>query len=195
MSEVAEKDGEIFSDGLTEEILNAPARERDLRVVPRTSAFSFKGENIPLSEIARALNVAQVVEGSVQRSGDRVRIRVTLTRTANGFTEELGNFTEGMSDIFALYDKIVPAVVEKLTRRTTTARVAVLTKIPAAYDAYLRGRVFMAQPSPSWPKGIEAFERAARLDPQFALAWANLGRLSAMRIVRFDVAARLLAAG
>ncbi len=174
---------EYFSDGLTEEILNALARERDLRVVPRTSAFSFKGKNLPLPEIAKALNVAQVVEGSVRRAGNTVRIDCTLTRVADGFAQPLPQFQREMKDasgIFALEDEVARAVVEKLTQRTTTAApVAVLTKNSAAYDAFLRGRDLMNQTSPSWPKAVEALRRAVELDPQFAIAWANLGQLSA----------------
>ncbi|MDB6116114.1 MAG: invasion protein regulator, partial [Lacunisphaera sp.] len=174
---------EYFSDGLTEEILSALTRERDLRVVPRTSAFSFKAKNLPLPEIARALHVAQIVEGSVQRAGNRVRIRCTVTRVADGFAVPLPAFDRELkdgTDIFALEDEVARAVVEKLTQRTTTTvPIAVLTKDSDAYDAYLHGRQLMNQTSPFWPKAVEAFRRAVELDPQFALAWAELGRLSA----------------
>ena len=174
---------EYFSDGLTEEILNALARERDLRVVPRTSAFSFKGKNLPLPEIARALNVAQVVEGSVQRVGNSVRIRCTFTHVADGFAEALPNFDRELKDgrdIFTLEDEVATAVLEKLTHRSkTSVPVAVLTQNSAAYDAFLRGRALAAKTSPSWPQALVEFQRAVELDPQFAQGWAELGELSA----------------
>jgi TolB-like protein/tetratricopeptide (TPR) repeat protein len=165
---------EYFSDGLTEEILNALARERDLRVPGRASAFSFKGKNVSSAEIARTLNVARLVEGSVRKQGTRVRIGVTLTRAADGFSEELGTFTEELTDIFALQDKIARTVVEKITRRNTTAGAAVLTKTPEAYDAYLRGRALQTRANTNARAATAHYERAVTLDPAFALAWARL---------------------
>lgn len=136
-----DQEQEYFSDGLTEEILGALRREHDLSVPGNTSCFAFKGKTVSPAEIARALNVSRLVEGSVQRVGSKVRIRVTLSRPADNSSEELGTFTEELADIFALQDKVARAVVAKLTRRaSTTAPVVVLTKIPEAYDAYLRGR-------------------------------------------------------
>ena len=123
-----DKEQEYFSDGLTEEILNALARERDLRVPGRASSFSFKGRNASGAEIAKALGVTRLVEGSVQRSGTKVRIRVSLTRVADNASEELGTFTEELADIFALQDKVARAVVEKLTHRQLASSVEVLTK-------------------------------------------------------------------
>jgi TolB-like protein len=168
---------EYFSDGLTEEILTALSNERDLHVPGRTSAFSFKGKTLTAPEIARALNVAQVVEGSVQKSGDQVRIRVTLTRASDGFSEPLGTFTEKLEDIFALQEKVARAVVEKITRRTMTATtVAVQTRNPAAYDAYLRGRA--AQMANGMKdEAVRFFQEAIRLDPNYALPWARLSQV------------------
>jgi len=174
---------EYFSDGVTEEILNALMRERDLRVVPRTSAFSFKDKKLTLPEIARTLNVAQVVDGSVRQAGNQVRINATLTRAADGIPQPLPQFVREMkdaSDIFALQEEVARAVVEKLTQRASTAGpIAVLTKNTEAWEAFLRGRDLMNQTSPSWPKAVEAFRRAVDLDPKFAMAWAKLGQLSA----------------
>ncbi len=176
---------EYFSDGLTEEILNALARERDLRVVPRTSAFSFKGKNLPLPEIAKALNVAQVVEGSVQRAGNRVRILCTLTRVADGFPVALPAFDRELkdgADIFTLEGEVARAVVEKLTQRTTTtAPVAVLTKNSAAYDAFLRARAlqFRRATGPSAYEAMREYDEIVRLDPTFGLAWAQLAEVAA----------------
>ena len=167
-----DKEQEYFSDGLTEEVLGALRRERDLTVPGNTSCFSFKGRTVAAAEIARTLNVSRLVEGSVQRVGSRVRIRVTLARPADNSSEELGTFTEELTDIFALQEKVARAVVAKLTRRTTTAPVAVLTKNPEAYDAYLRGRAVQARGS--FAEAIKLLEQAVALDPAFALAVASL---------------------
>lgn len=171
-----DKEQDYFSDGLTEEILNALARERDLRVPGSASSFSFKGKNTPPAEIARALNVTRLIEGSVRKAGTRVRISVKLTRAADGFSEELGTFTEEVSDIFALQDKVARTVVEKITGRAATNTVAVSTKNPAAYDAYLRGRAAQMRgwSERSSAETIRYYEEALRLDPDYALAWARL---------------------
>jgi TolB-like protein len=99
---------DYVSDGLTVEIQTALSNERDLRVSGATSAFAFKGRAVPVPEIARALNVAQVVEGSVRKSGNQVRITVALTRASDGFSEPLGTFTEKLDDLFALQEKAKP---------------------------------------------------------------------------------------
>ncbi len=174
-----DKEQEYFSDGLTEEILNALSRERDLLVPGRTSSFFFKGKDVSLAEIARALNVSRLVEGSVRKAGTKVRISVSLTRAAEGFSEELGTFTEELSDLFNLQDKVARAVVEKLTRRTSTVAVVALTKNAEAYDAYLKGRALQTRSADISPAAAKFYEQAVALDPAFALAWA---RLAAARI-------------
>lgn len=174
---------EYFSDGLTEEILNTLARERDLRVVPRTSAFSFKGRNLPLAEIARALNVAQIVEGSVQRVGDRLRIRCTVTRVADGFSEAVPPFDREIrdgADLFAAQDQVAAAVLGKLIARNPSVRTEVPTRNLAAFDAYLRGRAAPAVGSHGVRESIGLYEQAVSLDPQFALAWARLAEAQAV---------------
>jgi TolB-like protein len=168
-----DREQEYFSDGLTEEILSALRRERDLTVPGNTSCFAFKERKAAGLEIANALNVSRLVEGSVQRVGTRVRIRVTLSRPADNSSEELGTFTEELADIFALQDKVARAVVAKLTRRAPTAPVAVLTRNSDAYDAYLRGRALQTRYR-STPEAEKVYERAVELDPTFALAWARL---------------------
>lgn len=171
-----DKEQDYFSDGLTEEILNALQRDPALAVPGRTSSFAFKGKNLPASDVARALGVGQLVEGSVQRIGTRVRIRVHLTRAADGFSEALGSFDREVRDVFALQDEVARAVVEKLTRRPAAAHVAVLTKNPAAYDAYLRGRALHTRSAEGAREAIAFYEQAVALDPHFALAWAHLAQ-------------------
>ncbi|MFO1448267.1 MAG: protein kinase [Opitutaceae bacterium] len=163
---------DYFSDGFSEEILNALARERDLRVTGSTSSFSFKGTHLPAAEIARELNVARLVEGSVQRVGSRMRIHVRLTRVADGVTENLGTFDRDATDIFALQDEVARAVVAKITGRPPRQPVAAMTKDLSAYDAFLRGR------AASNVTAEEAFyTEAVRRDPDFAVAWARLAEV------------------
>jgi len=169
-----DKDQEYFSDGLTEEILNALARERDLHVPGRASTFSFKGKNAAPAEMARALNVSRLVEGSVRKSGSRVRVSVTLTRAADGFSEALGSFDRELADVFALQDEVARAVVEKITHRAATRPAAALTKNAEAYDAYLRGRALQTRAASNSPEAAKLFERALTLDPSFALAAVRL---------------------
>ncbi len=168
---------EYFSDGLTEEILNALARESDLRVPGRASVFSFKGSKIAPAEIARALNVTRLVEGSVRRDGKRVKITFQLIRAADGFSEDTGNFTEEVTDVFALQERVAGAVVEKLTRRKSATAKPGLTRNPEAYEEYLRGRAAqMLAANQSW-RASQHYERAVAIDPGFALAWTRLGEV------------------
>ncbi len=167
---------EYFSDGLTEEILNALARERDLRVPGRASSFSFKGKNVSAAEIAQALNVSRLVEGSVRRSGNKVRISVTLTRARDGFSEELGTFTEELTDIFALQDKVASAVVAKLTNRTAATGAGSRRAVnPEAYGLYLQARAAWVQRTRESYRQAEQFLlRALELEPGYVPAMALL---------------------
>jgi TolB-like protein/tetratricopeptide (TPR) repeat protein len=178
-----DKEQENFSDGLTLEIHKAIERERDLRVTGPTSSFSFKGKNVSAAEIAKALNVSRLVEGSVQRMGSKVRIRVSLTRVADNVSEDLGTFTEEFADIFSLYDKVAGAVVGKLTRRQIGSRVEVLTKNSKAYSAYLKGRAQQTLGITSAAESAKFYEQAVALDPGFALAWARLADARFRRFV------------
>jgi len=170
---------EYFSDGLTEEILNALARERDLRVPGRASSFSFKGKNVPAAEMAKALNVSRLVEGSVRRSGNKVRISVTLTRASDGFSEELGTFTEELTDIFALQDKVASAVVAKLTNRTSSAVAGTRRAVnPEVYGLYLQARAGWSQRSKdSLHQAEKLLERVFALSPDYAPAHALLSQV------------------
>ena len=165
---------DYFSDGLSEEILNALARERDLRVLGLSTSFSLRDRSFSSAEIARTLNVAQLVEGSVRRIGNRVRIHIRLTRMADGITEHLGSFDREMADIFVLQDEIARAVVERIVHRTAEHAVAVATRNPAAYDAFLRGRALQVRASANSAAAATLYEQAVQLDPGFAVAWARL---------------------
>ena len=138
-----DKDNEYFSDGLTETLLHMLAQVPDLKVAARTSSFSFKGENRTIQEIARSLQVAHVLEGSVQRSGDRVRITAQLIRAEDGFHVWSENYDRTLDDIFGIQDEIAEKVggalsVSLLGTPAETAIAGISTASPDAYDLYLQ---------------------------------------------------------
>ena len=165
---------DYFSDGITEEIIGSLSREPGLRVPGRASCFAFKGRDVGVAEIARALNVKRLVEGSVQRAGAMVRVHAQLTRAADGLSEDLGTFTEEANNIFALEDEVARAVVQKVAHRPSVSPGTLLTKSPEAYDAYLLGRASQVRAAPNAPKAAKLYEQAVAIDPRFALAWARL---------------------
>ncbi len=169
-----DREQDYFSDGLSGEILDLLARQPDLRVAGRTASFAFKGKNVPLAEIAQALHVTRLVEGTVQRVENRVRIRVQLTRAEDGATEPLDSFERELTELFALQDEIAQAVVAKVAHRTIAVATAVLTKSAEAYDAYLHGRASQVRSASSVGEAVKFYEEAVRFDPAFALAWARL---------------------
>ncbi|MDD1632596.1 MAG: winged helix-turn-helix domain-containing protein, partial [Methylococcaceae bacterium] len=144
-----EKDQEYFCDGLAEELTNALTRLCGLRVIARTSAFSFKGKAVDVREIGRQLNVGAVVEGGVQRSAGRLRITVQLIETADGGHLWSDRFDLGASDIFAIQDEIARAVVSalriKLPGLEETRLMRRHTQDLEAHDLYLRGRYMAAR--------------------------------------------------
>ncbi|MEK7403709.1 MAG: winged helix-turn-helix domain-containing protein, partial [Acidobacteriota bacterium] len=175
-----EKDQEYFCDGLAEELTNALTRLRGLRVVARTSAFAFKGKAVDVREIGRQLNVGAILEGGVQRIGDRLRITVQLINAADGCHLWSDRFDRATGDVFAVQDEIARAVVGEL-------RVTLLgdeqerllkrhTGDPEAHDLYLRGRHIWSRRRPDTaPKAIRCFEQALEKDPGYALAYAAIG--------------------
>jgi TolB-like protein/Flp pilus assembly protein TadD len=170
----ADKENEYFSDGLAEEILNSLCQVEDLRVASRNSAFSFKGKNTELGEIARKLHVANVLEGSVRRAGNRVRITVQLVDARNGFPLWSERYDREMADIFETQDDIARAVTERL-KVTLSKGPTRSTSNLEAYELYLKGRHFWHQRSqPMLRAAIQYFEQAIKLDPGYALAYAGL---------------------
>jgi TolB-like protein/tetratricopeptide (TPR) repeat protein len=187
-----EKD-EYFADGLSEELLNVLAKIRGLRVAARSSAFAFKGKVATVAEVGRALNVATVLEGSVRKEGNRIRISVQLVNVADGYQLWSETYDRTLTDIFAVQDDIARSVVQEL--RTTllggaadakagkevTAAVAAAVKgratEPEAHRLYLQARHFFDRGSrEDVARGIGYLKQALALDPSFALAWATLGR-------------------
>jgi serine/threonine protein kinase/Flp pilus assembly protein TadD len=170
----ADPENEYFSDGLAEEILNALSQIQGLSVAARTSSFSFKGKATEISEIANKLHVANVLEGSVRRAGNRVRVTVQLADARNGFQLWSERYDRQMEDIFDVQDEIARAIAEKL-KLTLTGGTKRATENLEAFELYLKGRHYWHQRSPSSLRlAIQCFEQTIKLDPQYALAYAGL---------------------
>ncbi len=170
---------EYFSDGITEELLNALSQLPGLRVPARTSSFAFKGQNIPIGQIADALGVAHVLEGSVRREGNRVLITAQLVdaRTDSHLWSE--TFERELDDIFAIQREIATAITDQLRVSLSVDQQARLvgeaTESTDAYEAYLRGRYLWSQRSDeSLRNAIAQFERAIELDSGYAEAFSGL---------------------
>ncbi len=178
-------DQEYFSDGVAEELLNALAKLRDLKVAGRTSSFSFKGKNDDLRTIGKALGVANILEGSLRKQGDQVRITAQLIQVSDGFHLWSDTYDGDVRDVFALQEHIAVAIAEKLElvldggpdRRI----VPVATTNPEAYALYLEAtRTFDRREGTRFPDAIAQLERAIVLDPKFARAHARLAALMAI---------------
>jgi serine/threonine protein kinase/tetratricopeptide (TPR) repeat protein len=200
----AERDQEYFADGIAEEILNALAHVPGLRVIGRTSSFSFKGKDATLAEIGRELRVGTVLEGSVRKDGARVRITAQLARAADEASIWSQTFDRELTGIFAVQDEIAKAVVGalklKLLARTGVDR---RTDNAQAHDHQLAGQQFLARGTlDGFRRAVSAFESAIALDPRYASAHAGLAnalvwlwRLGAERLPGFaDVERRARAA-
>ena len=176
-ADMSEKhDQEYFSDGLAEELIDVLARVPDLRVPARTSSFSFKGKSATVGEIARALGVSHVLEGSVRKSGEHLRIAAQLVRADNGFHVWSQTYDRDEHDVFAVQDDIAHAVAEQL-------RLTLLGGGPApqqatkveAHNLYLEARDVMDRDTvDDLNHAVALFEQALAIDPQYAPAWAWL---------------------
>ena len=172
-------ENEYFCDGLAEELLNALAKIDDLKVAARSSSFSFKDKNANVSAIGRALSVNTVLEGSVRKSGDRVRITVQLINAADGYHVWSERYDRQIQDIFDVQDEITLAVVNALKVRLLGEEKEALlkryTNNAEAYQIYMRGRFFFYKRTPEgFGKAIAYFEQAIELDPEYALAHSGL---------------------
>ena len=168
-------DDEYFSDGLAEEIINALAQVPGLKVIARTSAFAFKGQNTDIRRIAEALGVTTVLEGSVRRSGSRLRVTAQLITAADGTHVWSQRYDRELADVFDVQDDIARAIASAL-QVTLNLRAASHTPTLTAYDAFLRGRHHLFKFTPeNWARAKECFEEASRLDPAWAQPLATLG--------------------
>jgi serine/threonine protein kinase len=171
-------DDEYFSDGLAEEIINALTHVSGLKVIARTSAFSFKGKNEDIRRIAEALGVTNILEGSVRRAGNCVRITAQLIAAADGSHLWSERYDRELKDVFAIQDEIASAITGalKVTLAVEPAALRRYTPNLAAYEAYLKGRHYMYKFTPeSVARAKAAYGQAIALDPNFALAHVGQG--------------------
>lgn len=183
-----DKENEYFSDGLTEELLNALARIKELQVTGRSSSFAFKGKNTDLREIGKALGVAHILEGSVRKAKNRVRITAQLINVENGYHLWSDTFDRELDDIFAIQEEIANRVVGELSSALlgdgTEPLVNLGTNNAEAYEAYLHGRyLFLRSPDDQqvWDEVERLYRHALELDPQFTLAWFGIFEASDFR--------------
>jgi len=172
-------DQEYFCDGLTEELINALARLRGVKVVARTSCFAFKGEERDIRDIGKKLNVATVLEGSVQKIGKRLRINAQLIDVSDGYHIWAEKYDRDIGDIFALHDQLTLNIVNELKLkppgRERTRLVRRQTENIEAYKLYLKGRWFWHKfTDEDFRKAIDYFEQATEKDPNYAAAYAGI---------------------
>jgi TolB-like protein/Tfp pilus assembly protein PilF len=176
-----------FADGIQEEILTRLAKIADLKVISRTSTQQYQSQPGNLAEIAKQLGVANILEGSVQKAGNQVRVNVHLVNVQTGSQLWAETYDRKLSDIFAVESEIAKGIAESLQATLTGGEEQALaanpTNNPEAYDAYLRGLAFEARSNYSSDalfKAIDFYDLAVRLDPNFALAWARLSGVHAL---------------
>ena len=178
-------DNAYFAEGIQDEILTRLSKIADLKVISRTSTQHYKSAPENLPEIARQLGVAHILEGSVQKSGDAVRVNVQLIKAANDSHLWADTFDRKLTDIFGVESDIAKAIAESLQAKLTGGEQRALAVKPTnnseAYDAYLRGLAFETRASSldNLEKAVGSYERSVQLDPAFALAWARLSRVNA----------------
>jgi TolB-like protein/Tfp pilus assembly protein PilF len=173
------KDQEYFADGLSEELLNLLAKLPELRVIGRTSSFQFKGRNEDLRVIGEKLNVAHILEGSVRKSGEKVRITAQLIKAADGSHLWSESYDRKLDDIFAVQDDIAGEVVKalKLTLLGTALTTRSKPQDSEAYNLALQGRFFVERRGQKdLERAVEYFRRARERDPSYAPAWAGLSQ-------------------
>lgn len=174
-----DSDNDYFCDGLAEELLNALSKISELKVAARTSAFSFKGRDVDIADIGSKLGVKNILEGSVRKSGDRLRITAQLVNAADGYQVWSERYDREMKDIFDVQDEIALAIVDALKIKLLGEEKAALLKrqtaSPEAYEFYLRGLSHFNKWTPDdFEKAIHNFERAINIDSKYALAYAAL---------------------
>ena len=181
-----DKANAYFADGIQDEILTRLSKIADLKVISRTSTQHYKSAPENLPEIARQLGVAHILEGSVQKSGDAVRVNVQLIKAANDSHLWADTFDRKLTDIFSVESEVAKAIADQLRAKLTGQEEQVIaakpTDNPEAYDAYLRGLAYTLKTSPTTANALGAqkyLREAVRLDPKFALGWALLSYVDA----------------
>src|SRR5437867_597637 len=171
------KDQEYFCDGISEEILDALAKVEGLRVVARTSSFSFKGKNADVAEIGQKLNVQNVLEGSLRREGNRIRVTAQLINARDGFHIWSDTFERELQSVFVVQDEITRSIVDALKIKLAVAPAQRSRPNTQAYDDYLRG-LYLSNKSDeeSLRQSLTWFERALEKDADLARAWTGIAK-------------------
>jgi serine/threonine-protein kinase len=171
------KDQEYFCDGISEEILDTLAKVEGLRVVARTSSFSFKGKNADVGQIAQKLNVQNILEGSLRREGNRIRITAQLVNAANGFHLWSETYERELQGVFAVQDEITRAIVDALKIKLAIAPSVQLQPNSEAHDLYLQGLYFSNKSGEEdLRRSLDFFQRALQKDPNYAKAWTGIAK-------------------
>ena len=173
----ADPENEYFSDGMTEEIINALSKVPGMQVASRTSSFAFKGKEVDVREIGEKLGVVSVLEGSVRKVGNRIRITTQLVSVENGYHLWAETYDRQLEDVFAVQDEISRAIVEALKLRlgADASQLVVPTKNLEAYNLYLKGRFFFNKfTEQGLRKGLDYFQHALLQDPGYARAYAGI---------------------
>jgi eukaryotic-like serine/threonine-protein kinase len=169
---------EYFCDGMSEEILEALAKVEGLRVVARTSSFSFKGKSTEVSEVGKKLNVENVLEGSLRREGNRVRITAQLINARDGFRIWSETYDRELKDVFALQDEITRSIVDALKIRLAVSGPSQQQRNIEVYDLYLQGLYFSNKGSEEdLRRALSFFQRAVKEDPTFGRAWTGIAKV------------------
>jgi serine/threonine protein kinase/Flp pilus assembly protein TadD len=188
----ADQENEYFTDGMADEIINALTKIQSLRVASRTSSFAFKGKNEDIGEIGRKLKVSTVLEGSLRKMGNRIRITAQLVNVADGSNLWSERYDREMEDIFAIQDDISQAIVKALRVILTEGEKKQIEKGRAAvnveaYDYYLRGRQYFHQlRRKSLEYARQMFNRSIEIDPEYARAYAGVADSCSMLYMYFD---------
>jgi TolB-like protein/class 3 adenylate cyclase/Tfp pilus assembly protein PilF len=171
-------DQEYFCDGISEELLDALAQVEGLRVVARTSSFAFKGKSAEVNEIAQKLNVATVLEGSLRRAGDKIRITAQLINGSTGFHLWSETYERDVKDVFAVQDEITRAIVDALKIKLAVTPAIPPVQSPESHDLYLQGLYFANRSDEqSLRKALGLFEQAIEKGPSSSRAWAGVARV------------------
>jgi TolB-like protein/tetratricopeptide (TPR) repeat protein len=178
----ADPEQEYFCDGMAEEIINSLTKIKDLRVVARTSAFSFKGKNLDIREIGKQLNVGKVLEGSVRIAGNRIRITAQLINVADGYHLWSDRYDRELEDVFAIQDDVTMAIVDNLKLKLVKQQKAAVLKRDTdnveAYNLYLKGSHYIRMyGGRGFDEAIECYQQALQKDPNYAMAYYGLSEV------------------
>jgi adenylate cyclase len=173
----ADPENEFFCDGTTEEIISALSHIKNLHVVARTSAFAFKGKHVDLRAVGQQLNVRTILEGSIRRSGDHLRVTAQLVNAADGYHLWSERYDREMKDMFAIQEEIANSIAQRLEVTLDSERQPLFragTDNLEAFKFYTQGRSLFFQRGVRLLPAIECLKKAVSLDPKYALAWSGL---------------------